>query len=265
MQEIMLRTKPPNHKNFRYSNGWVTSFVDHYDVSSQVQTEKKPEANVMKVPILQAFHRELCLIQQSEGLNERDPVYGRFAPKYIWNTDQIPASFVSGKRKSLNPKGEACWIVNQGPSGIAKRSMTIILTLRGEGEQIVPPFLLFMGGGHLDPDVLAELDAQGIPYAFNEKAWANQAMRLQHLQFMAKILKEQCPEAKEHLLLLDGLTSQSTHRYIDLATDMNLVPLYFPPNCTHLVQPVDHRVAAWIKKYWDKLSTRGRHALSRVD
>ena len=34
---------------------------------------------------------------------------------------------------------------------------------------------------------------------------------------------------------------------------MNLVPLYFPPNCTHLVQPVDHRVAAWIKKYWDKL------------
>ncbi len=31
------------------------------------------------------------------------------------------------------------------------------------------------------------------------------------------------------------------------------MPVYFPPNCTHLVQPVDHRVAAWIKKAFHTL------------
>ena len=125
--------------------------------------------------------------------------------------------------------------------------MTIILTLRGEGEQIVPPFLLFRGQGNLDPAVLAELDAQGIAYAFNEKAWANQAACLEHLQFMAKILREKCPEAKEHMLLLDGLTSQSTHRYIDLAGHLSIVPVYLPPNCKHLSSQCII-VAAWIKK-----------------
>ena len=32
-----------------------------------------------------------------------------------------------------------------------------------------------------------------------------------------------------------------------MALDLNIYTVYFPPNCTHLVQPVDHRVAAWLK------------------
>ena len=253
MKAILLMNKPASYKDFKYSNGWLASFLDHYDITSQVQTEKKPVSNSLRVPLLQVFHRELCLIQQGQGLNERDPTFGRFSPRAMWNIDQIPASFVSSKRKSFNPKGDACWIVNQGPSGIAKRMVTLILTLRADGEQIVPPFLLFRGQGHLDPKLLAELDAQGIPYAFNEKAWANQAACLEHLQFFAKIVKEKCPEIKEHMLLLDGLSSQSTDRFIEFALDLNILPVYFPPNCTHLVQPVDHRVAAWLKGAWHAL------------
>ena len=250
MKEIMHSSKPKNYQNFKYSNGWVAKFVDYYDISCQVQTEKKPVSNSLRVPLLQAFHRELCLLQQSLGLNERDPVYGRFSPKHTWNVDQIPCSFIKAKRRSLNPRGEPCWVLNQGPSGIAKRMMTIVLTLRGDGEQIVPPFMLFKGQGQLDPGVLAELDREGIPYAFNEKAWANEEACLEHLQFFNEIVKEKCPEAKEHLLLLDGLTAQSTSRFIELALDLNIIPLYFPPNSTHLVQPVDHRVAAWLKAAW---------------
>jgi hypothetical protein len=178
MQEIMQLDKPPNYEKFKYSNGWVSSFVDRYDVSSQVQTEKKPVSNALKDPILQNFHRETCEIQQGEGLNPRDPVYGRFSPKCIWNIDQIPASIIDAKRHSLNPKGQACWIANQGAAGLYKRSCTIIMTLRAEGEQIVPPFLLFHGKGKLSPEIIAELDEQGIPYAFNKKAWADGATYL---------------------------------------------------------------------------------------
>ena len=127
--------------------------------------------------------------------------------------------------------------------------VTIIMTLR-DGEQIVPPFLLFRGQGKLSPEVIAELDAQGIPY---KKAWADGDTCIEHLKWFAKILQEKCPEAKEHMLYLDGLSSQATARYIDLALDLNILPVYFPPNCTHLLQPVDHRVAAWFKKAWHAL------------
>ena len=94
----MHRRKPENYKNFKYSNGWIAKFLDYYDVSSQVQTEKKPVSNSLRVPLLQTFHRELCLIQQGVGLNARDAIYGRFSPECMWNVDQIPASFISDRR-----------------------------------------------------------------------------------------------------------------------------------------------------------------------
>lgn len=247
------KRKPEEWKHFMFSNGWIAGFIDHYNISSQIQTEKKPVSNAVHVPLLQTFHTELCLLQQGEGTNVRDPFFGRFSPLYMWNVDQIPLSFIKSKRSSLNPRGEACWVVNHGPDGLHKRMATIVLTLRAEGEQIVPPFILFRGDGYLDPEILAELDAQGIPYGFNKKAWATGEACVEYLRFFAKIVKAQCPEAKEHMLLLDGLSAQATKRFVDLAIDLNILPVYFPPNCTHLVQPVDHRVAAWIKQAWHTL------------
>ena len=55
------------------------------------------------------------------------------------------------------------------------------------------------------------------------------------------------------MLLLDGLSAQSTSRFIELALDLDIYPVYFPANCTHLVQPVDHHVAAFIKECYHKL------------
>lgn len=84
--------------------------------------------------------------------------------------------------------------------------------------------------------------------AFNEKAWANEQMCIQHLWFFENILSARCPEFVEHMLLLDGLGAQATTNYIELALDMNILQVYFPPNCIHLVQPVVHRVAAHLNK-----------------
>jgi hypothetical protein len=253
MQQIMLHDKPLGYTKFRYSNGWLQSFLDSYNISCQVQTEKKPIANGLRIPVLQAFHREVCLIQQTQGLNERCPIYGRFSPKHVYNVDQFPFVFVSDTRKSLNPVGEACWILNQGTSSLSKRMCTVVLTLRGSGEQIVPPFVLFRGEGHLDPAVLAELDEQGIGYSFNAKAWADGESCIEHLKFLSKHVKENSPETKEILLFLDGLSAQATDAFIEFALDLNILPCYFPPNCTHLLQPVDHHIGAWFKQQYSRL------------
>ena len=146
MKLIMENDKPDGYTKFTYqSNGWIEKFLAYYQISHQCQTEKKPVNNALRVPLLQSFHTELCLLQQEMGLNPRCPTFGKFAAKNIYNPDQIPGSFMKDRKKSLNPIGESCWILNQGPSGISKRIMTIVLTLRGEGEQIVPPFIIFRG------------------------------------------------------------------------------------------------------------------------
>ena len=252
MNAIMAQS-PSRTAWLKCSHGWLQKYLKRYHISCQQQTEKQGMANTLRVSMLQAFHQEVCIIQQSKGLNPPDPLFGRFPPWATFNIDQIPAYFIFTKRRSYNPVGEACWVLNQGPSGTDKRMATIILTLRAEGEQIVKPFILFRGMGHLTPEFIAQLDAEGIPYAFNAKAWANAESCVEHLRYFHAVLKEKAPELKECMLLLDGLSSQSSHRFIRLALDLNILPVYFPPNCTHLVQPVDHRIAAWLKKAMHQL------------
>ena len=254
MKEILAKNQPLGWEKLKCSAGWVAKYLKRYRISCQLQTEKKHMANAIRVPMLQTFHRELCILQQSrQDISKPCPEWGRFPPEAIWNVDQIPYSFVQTHRRSFNPKGEACWVRKNGQSGNDKRMATIIMTLRASGEQVVKPFILFRGKGHLSKKVLAELDAVGIPYGFNEKAWADGPACLAHLTYFHGELKKHCPQYPEHMLLMDGLTSQSTHTFIDFALDLNILPVYFPPNCTHLVQPVDHRVAAWFKKALQKL------------
>ena len=206
MQQIMNENQPPGWRNFRYSNGWLQVFLKKYRISWQAQTEKKHLSNALRVPLLQAFHRDLCLLQQSDGINPRDEEYGRFPPGAIWNVDQIPFSFVRCHRHSYNSKGEPCWVKTQGQSGNDKRMATIVLTLRADGVQHVRPFILFRGAGELPQAYRDEMDAEGIPYGFNSKAWADGPSCLDYLNYFSRETKTHCPEFKEHLLLLDNLS-----------------------------------------------------------
>ena len=253
MLSIVKEYKGRGWTAFRASDCWLHSFIENYDISHQMQTEKKGMANSLRIPLLQIFHENLCRLQQSMGHNPRHPIYGRFSPLAIWNIDQVPLSFTRAKRKSYNPKNTPCWVVNQGRSGLEKRMATLVLTLRAGGEQVVPPFVLFKGEGKIDRSLLDELDASGIPYLFNEKAWTNEEAAIEHLMYFNGIIKQKCPEFTEHMLLLDQLSSQSTMRFIELALDLNITPVFFPPNCTHLVQPVDHHIAAFMKQCYHTL------------
>ena len=155
MLQILRKNQPPAWQNFQASNGWLANFLANYEISCQTQTEKKGMSNSFRVPLLKIFHESLCRIQQTMGLNPRDLIFGRFSPLTIFNTDQIPISFIQAKRRSYNTKNSSCWVIT--PSGTAKRSATLILTLRAGGPQIVPPFVLFRGKGCLEPKLLADL------------------------------------------------------------------------------------------------------------
>ena len=253
IKRIVALRKPPGYTKFKASHGWLQNFLRRYRISHQVQTEKKAISNATRIPALKAFHRELCQLQRSKGTNVRDPEFGRFGPQAVWDMDQVPMPFARSHRRSYNFKRCYNWIRNHGPSGIEKRMCTLILTLRAAGEQIVPPFLLFRGQGCLKPSLRQQLDEANIPYGFNTKAWTNGQSSLEYLRFFHDIVRVKCPEIREHLLLMDNLGAQCTTAFVNLAMDFNIWPHYFPANCTHLVQPVDRRIAAWIKWFMGEM------------
>ena len=67
-------------------------------------------------------------------------MYGRYTLENMWNADHVPLPFCINMKRSLNPKGEQCWIATVGASGLDKRQATIHLCIRAKGEQIMPMF-----------------------------------------------------------------------------------------------------------------------------
>lgn len=236
---------------FVASNGWLDRWKKTYRVSSQMRTEKKPVSNAGYETIVVPFWKAVLELQRSEGKYEnRDPAYGRFAPKQVWNVDQVPVGFVPNRRTSLNPKGEPCWIPSLGSSGLGKRLGTLILCLRAGDPQIVPPMVVFRGQGSIKPAYLKELDEVGIPYRFQANAWADGSICLDHLKYMYEKIRGECKDGhrEENLLILDGLASQGTDRFMREALSRDIYPYYLPPNTTHMLQPIDHHIGAEIKR-----------------
>src|SRR6185437_6791601 len=87
----------------------------------------------------------------------------------------------------------------------------------------------------------------GIPFYFNRKGWADGEFCGLHLDFMHRVLHHHDPDA-EHLLWLDGLRAQTTAKMLKKGKSYNINISILPPNCTHLLQPIDHKIGAWCKR-----------------
>lgn len=235
------------YTQFKASNGWLMNWKTHYRVSHQRRTEKKPvNAEALEL-CLREFHRMMFALQATPSPN---PVlwsakFGRFSPKRFWNVDQIPLQYGCKSTTSLNMKGEPCWVAQLPGKKDEYRFATLILTLRGAGEQVVGPAVVFKGQGKLSNELIDELDACGVKYFFQPKAWADNSVCLKHFQHMLDKIKP-IPE-EENLLLLDNFSAQSTDEFALHAYAYNFLSVYLPPNTTHLLQPIDHHVGAFMK------------------
>lgn len=139
----LLNEHKPGHL-FQLSNGWLCGFLLRYRITEQMKTEKKGKSVEERLYLMKAFHLKLYYIQNV--FDQVDPIWGAFPPECWWNMDQVPLSFCINLTRSLNPKGEPCWIAHLGPSGLEKRHFTLQLCIRGRGEQLMPADLLFKVG-----------------------------------------------------------------------------------------------------------------------
>lgn len=252
---------------FKASNGWLQKFLQKYGISCQMGTEKKPLHVTARLPLIQSFHQTIMSIQKSKGkLQPPHPLYGRFAPESIWNSDQIPLNFENESSKSYNQKGSSCWI-RKYKTGKSKRFCSLQLTLRASGEQIVPPLVLFQGQGprrnkdgtlRKGADIeQAELDAvKGVMWYFNPKAWANGMSARYHLRQFKAFVKAQAPEIPEHMMIFDSLNAQKTDDCIEFASELDIESIFLPGGCTDLLQPIDKHIGAWFKQQLKKLWTK---------
>lgn len=246
---FLRKLQPPGWDKVKASNGWIHRFKKRHRITAQRYTDKKSLSALQLVGVCRKWHQFLYRIQLSTGLNSpRNLEYGRFAPETIFNVDQVPLYYGAKIVSSLNSANFGrCILVNPYRKADRYRLATLVLTLRGGGEQIVAPMLIFAGLGHLLAPLLEELRKEGIPFLFQPRAWADGPGCQKHLQYLIWCLKQQPNPANEHLLVLDNFSPQKTAHFQAAAKFHNIHCVYTPPNTTQYLQPVDHHVGAYFK------------------
>lgn len=172
MRKILNVLRPLGYSTFKTSNGWLWRFCSRWRITSQAKTDGKTEtAENRKEKILQVIE-EYRLLQRSSP--QTDPVFGRFSPDRHWATDQIPISLSHPRKRSLNPKGQPCRISSVVRKALARRQATIQLTIRAQGEQIVPPVVILSGKGlRLSHEELQCMLGLEVEVYYQPKAWCD--------------------------------------------------------------------------------------------
>ena len=231
----------PNACTFKYSDGWFTRFKCRYNISFRKPTNTAQRAPSEKEETIQEFHRQIREVQlggESDGPQEE-----RFGLHQIANMDQtpLPFSFTSGPTYETT-NSSTVW-VRGGASGLDKRQCTAQLTIFADGEPRVKPLLIFRGKGkRISLKEQLEYDKR-VVVRFQPNAWCDQPV----MNYWVKNCWK--PNIKEEaLLVLDVHKAQKTGDITDALAECDTTPLYVPPGCTSIIQPLDVSYNAPFKK-----------------
>mgnify|MGYP002632354177 CR=1 FL=1 len=110
--------------------------------------------------------------------------------------------------------------------------------------------MIFRGGGirisEWERNELAKFD--NIRYFFQPKAWADGVFCVWWLKKFSKDIRKHIPLDKEVMLGLDRLPAQTTAYFLKTCAELNIIPVYTPPDCTDAVAPIDHHLGAQLKR-----------------
>jgi hypothetical protein len=247
MKKILKLFRPKGWKSFKYSNGWLYRFCTRYRISSQARTDQKSHSEEYRVKQIVDFVAEYLKLQKAGPAV--DPLFGRFSPERHWHVDQIPMPFSFPRTRSLNPIGTPCLIKGVVSTGLSKRQCSIHLTIRAQGEQIVPPVIIFagLGRGVCEDEIREWAKLNHVLVFFQKKAWCDSDFFHWYLLNVFNKYIRESGDVEEQLLMLDNLGSHQTERNCAMMKTLGIVPLFLATNCTDVAAPIDHHVGCLLK------------------
>ena len=227
MLEIIgqLKLKKP----FTASNGWLWRFQRRWRISSSCRTDKVRQSDAVRAALMDKFLDGYLDVQNHLfNASVDDTAYGHFSPNQHWNTDQIPVPFAMPCKRTLNCIGDRAPTRQDVPSGLSKRQATIHLTLRADGEQIVPPVLIVRGTGTRvsKEEKKHYRSLKHVVVYFQTKAWADGDFILWYFDevFVPALRKNGLMD--DQIVFLDNLGSHKVDYVKEYMMSNGLYPMY---------------------------------------
>ena len=163
------------------------------------------------------------------------------APLQVFNMDETGLALDPKSLKTINLKG------SKNPSTItsgSKQQITIVGCVRADGQSL-PPMVIW--NRKRLPIELPNGEVPGTIYGLSEKGWIDREL---FYFWFCKLFLRYAPTCRPLLLLVDGHSSHYCPEAIRYAAEQRIIIFTFPPNTTHLTQPLDKGMFGPLKIAW---------------
>jgi hypothetical protein len=180
--------------------------------------------------------------------NNLEDVHKRFRPilpERIWNTDETGLTTVQNPSRIVAPKG----VKQIGSATSAERGhlVTLIAAVNAIGNHI-PPMLIFPRINF--KDYMIKGAPPGTIGRANPSGWSNDSL---FLIFLKHFITHAKPTKEDRvMLLLDNHESHLSVEAIELASEVGIVMVTFPPHTSNKFQPLDLTVYGPLKTFYNR-------------
>ena len=237
IEEARLIAERLGDETFQGRNGWLGKWKQRYNIC---QMNIAGEEGDVSEEVLESWNERL-----------RELTRG-YAPRDVWNLDEIGCFWKIMPEKSLSQKRKRC----RGGKN-AKQRLTVAFIVNAAGGKQCPILI----GSSKKPRCFVRLRDPSCPYGAqyfnNEKAWMTTGIMTRILNGLNNRLKN---VERNVILFLDNAPC-NTASLVDMFSNVKVT--FLPKNTTSRTQPLDAGVIkAWIAYYRKKLL---RHIISQVD
>lgn len=165
-------------------------------------------------------------------------------PSLIFNMDETGFPLDPPALKTIHEKG------SKNPISLScgsKQQVTVVACVSACG-QAMPPLIIWKRKT-MSPE-MAKGELYGTMYGFSKNGWMQGKL---FDSWFRKHFLRYAPASRPLLLLMDGHSSHYSPNTTKLAKKNRVILLAFPPNTTHLTQPLDKGVFGPFKCHWKKI------------
>ena len=211
--------------------------------------ERKPQhlskrrAEAANEDTIMSFFDNLEKVFSDNGLNT-DPT----CAQRLWNCDETAFAMCASSHKVLCKRGAST--VHEVGGGSGREYTTVHACCSANGERL-PPFILYKGK-HLYQRWM-EGGPAGAVFGVTESGWMDASNFLSWFEKLFLPAVAHLCSSGVVALFMDGHHSHISLGLIQAARKAHVLLFCLPPNCTHVLQPLDVGVFAPVKKSWVRI------------
>jgi hypothetical protein len=224
---ILAQANPHVHPPPTAGPNWVYGFLkrlpDGYERVEQTPIDPK-RLNAQDLGVLQTWFDRLKIQLDTKKITYHN----------IWNFDETGFRVGQGKKETVVTRfGKSRTRI---ASASSRESLTLIECISAAGK-VIPPLIILAAKNHLE-EWYQHLEKEDYLVAFSKAGYSNSELIFEWIHHFAIETKKYAGNGWR-LLFMDNFEAHITYDLYELCISQKILIYTFPPNTTHLLQPLD--------------------------